>query len=265
MPTFELHVADALEFAPKLARASFELIYLDPPFFTRKVRRSRGGEAGYDDRWPGGLKEYMHFLRSLVEAAVPLLSARGVIALHLDWRCSHYGRLELESALGAANFVNEIIWAYRTGGLSKRYLARKHDTICVYAKSARYTFNLAREKSYLSHRYGFSNVTIHEDEAGHYTLAALRDVWDIPALRGNQPEYLGYPTQKPLALLRRLVGCFTGPGDRVLDLCCGSGTALAAAVMAGRHAVGCDRSPQAIELARARLAAVTSSSFYLPR
>ncbi|MCC6573140.1 MAG: site-specific DNA-methyltransferase [Planctomycetes bacterium] len=247
----ELHLADALELAPRLPRASVDLLYLDPPFFTQ--REQKRGSKGYDDRWPGGLADYLAFLRRLVEACVPLLSERGVIALHLDWRAAHYGRLELERALGADNFVNEIIWSYRTGGLSKRWLARKHDTIHVFSRGPKYTFNRQTEKSYLSHRYGFSNVEIFQDEKGPYTMAAMRDVWDVAALRGNQPENAGYPTQKPQALLERLIGCFSRKGDVVADFCCGSGTTLVAAVKAGRNALGCDIGRQAVEIAQRRL------------
>src|SRR5690606_13451977 len=100
---------------------------------------------------------------------------------------------------------------------------------------------------------GFSNVTIHEDERGPYTLAAQRDVWDIPALRGNMKEHAGYPTQKPLALLERLVTTFSNPGDLVADLCCGSGTALVAARRHSRHWLGIDAGADAVSVTTSRL------------
>ncbi|MBE7491016.1 MAG: site-specific DNA-methyltransferase [Planctomycetes bacterium] len=252
-PQLELIRGDALAVAPRLARHCAQLVYLDPPFFSGKRRRNTPRGPHYDDRWPGGLTQYLAFLRQLVDVSVPLLSPTGLLALHLDWRASHHGRLELDRALGPGAFVNEIIWAYRTGGTSRRYLARKHDTICVYAAGPHWKFRPQREKSYLAHRYGFSNITIHHDRRGPYTLAGLRDVWEIPALRGNQREFTGYPTQKPLALLARLIECFSDPGDLVVDLCCGSGTTLAAALKSGRRAVGVDHSAAAIELCRERL------------
>jgi DNA modification methylase len=189
----------------------------------------------------------------LLEAARPLLRENGVLALHLDWRASHYGRLELDRLFGARGFVNEVIWSYRTGGGTRRALGRKHDTILVYAAGPDYFFEAPREKSYLAHRYGFRNVTILDDGDGPYTLVPMRDVWDIPALRGNNREYTGYPTQKPLALLERLVGCFSPPGGMVCDLCIGSGTALKAAQNLGRRWLGVDASKQAVALARRRL------------
>lgn len=245
---------DALEVAPTLPKGEAALIYLDPPFFTGKRRRNRDGGPAYDDRWPGGLAGYLAFLRSLIETARPLLTPHGILALHLDWRAAHHGRIELERVFGARGFVNEIIWAYRTGGGTKRALARKHDTIHVFAAGPDWTFHPQKERSYLAHRYGFSNIEIHEDERGPYTLSALRDVWEIPALRGNQREYVGYPTQKPQALLSRLIECFSNEGELVVDLCCGSGTTLVAAAASGRRWLGVDSSAEAIKLARGRLA-----------
>ncbi|MDH5642096.1 MAG: site-specific DNA-methyltransferase [Nitrospira sp.] len=244
---------DANVFAAGLKPGCATLVYADPPFFSGKVRSNGKSGPAYDDRWPGGLQQYLAFLRGLIESARPVLCERGVIALHLDWRASHYARIELERAFGADRFVNEIIWSYRTGGLSRNRLGRKHDTILVFAKGRQHKFNVIREKSYLSHHYGYSNVNIEEDEQGPYTLAALRDVWEIPALRGNQREYKGYPTQKPLTLLSRLIECFTDRGDIVVDLCCGSGTTLVAATRAGRVAMGCDTGAEAVKLARRRL------------
>jgi DNA modification methylase len=252
-PAMTLIHGDALKVAPTLPRGQAALIYLDPPFFTGKRRRNKGAGPMYDDRWPGGLADYLAFLRGLLEGVRPLLTPNGVIALHLDWRASHHGRLELERLFGPEAFVNEIIWSYRTGGGSKRSLGRKHDTIHVFANGPAYTFNPVKEKSYLAHRYGFRNVQILEDEKGPYTLAAMRDVWDIPALRGNQSEYVGYPTQKPLALLRRLIECFTREGDLVLDPCCGSGTAVLAAKLTGRRWTGIDAGKAAIQAAHRRL------------
>lgn len=242
---------DALEIAPTLSQREAALIYLDPPFFTGRRRKNREGPS-YDDRWPG-MDAYLEFLHKLLGGCKPLLALNGILALHLDWRAAHHGRLILEQLFGANAFVNEIIWAYRTGGGSKRTLGRKHDSIHVFANGPDYTFNPQREKSYLAHRYGFSNIEIHEDERGPYTMSAMRDVWEIPALRGNNLEYVGYPTQKPLALLTRLVECFTNPGELVADLCCGSGTALVAARNCGRRWLGVDSSADALKLAVERL------------
>jgi adenine specific DNA methylase Mod len=185
----------------------------------------------------------------------------GSIYLHCDPKTSAHLRLLMDAVFGAPNFVNEIVWSYRTGGMSKRWFARKHDVILFYAKGPEYKFTQQREKSYLAHRYGFSNVTIEEDEGGFYTMVGMRDVWDIPALRGNQPEALGYPTQKPLRILERIIEASSSPGNMVLDPFCGCGTALAAAEKLGRSWIGIDVAHPAVSLVKRRLAAMGSSGY----
>ncbi|MDC1141920.1 site-specific DNA-methyltransferase [Planctomycetota bacterium] len=249
---FKVIQGDFLESSSSLPQGNAALVYLDPPYFSGRERRNNDDGPSYEDRW-ASLDDYLAFLRRLVGAAQSLLAPNGVIALQLDWRASHHARLILENAFRADAFVNEIIWSYRTGGLSKRWLGRKHDTIHVFANGPDYTFNVIKEKSYLAHRYGFSNIEVLEDEKGPYTMVSLKDVWEIPALRGNQREYLGYPTQKPLALLERLIEVFTNADDLVIDPCCGSGTTLHASKNVGRSAIGMDRSKDAIEIARRRL------------
>jgi DNA modification methylase len=244
---------DALEVAARLEAGSVDLLYLDPPFFSQRMRANAAGGAAYDDRWPGGLAEYLAFLRALLAACKPMLAANGVLVLHLDWRAAHWGRVELEALFGSDAFVNEIIWAYRTGGQSRRYLPRKHDNLLVFANGPAYVYNPQREQSRLAHRYGFKNVEIYDDGDGPYTWVAMRDVWEISALRGNMVEYCGYPTQKPLALLRRVVECFSAPGALVADLCCGSGTTLVAASQLGRRWLGVDANKDAVSLALDRL------------
>ncbi len=137
--------------------------------------------------------------------------------------------------------------------MSKRWFSRKHDTVLFYTKSNKYILNLQKEKSYLSHKYGFSNVEILEDAQGFYTMVTMRDVWDIPALRGNQPETVGYPTQKPLALLERIIKASSNPGDLVLDPFCGCGTAADAAASLGGKYLGVDVSGIAVRVMEQRL------------
>ena len=135
----------------------------------------------------------------------------------------------MDALFGWRNFVNEVLWLYKTGGMSKRWFGRKHDNILFYAKGREYVFNPQREKSYLSHKYGFSNVKILQDGQGIYTMVGMRDYWDIPALRGNQPETVGYPTQKPVALYERIISASSNNGDIVLDPFAGCATTLVAA------------------------------------
>ncbi|MDF2712977.1 MAG: hpaIM, partial [Nonomuraea muscovyensis] len=155
------------------------------------------------------------------------LAPTGSLYLHCDPTMSHYAKVLLDAIFAGdrGGFLNEIVWSYRTGGTSRRWFGRKHDTVLLYVKdAAAHTFNATKEKSYLSHRYGFKNVEIlqePEPDSRYYTMVGPRDVWTIDALRGNQPEAVGYPTQKPLALLRRIVAASSSEGDLVLDPYCG--------------------------------------------
>ena len=156
---------------------------------------------------------------------------------------------------GNRNCRNQIVWLYKTGGVSKRWFSRKHDTILFYSKTDRYTFHPQEEKSYLKHKYGFGNVDIQQDAGGYYRLVAMRDVWDIPALRGNQPETTGFPTQKPLALYERIIRASSNAGDFVLDPFCGSGTTAVAAERLGRQWIMMDIWDGAYEMLVKRMAA----------
>ena len=160
----------------------------------------------------------------------------------------------MDAVFGHKNFRNEIVWFYKTGGVSKRWFGRKHDTILFYSKSDKYAFYPQKEKSYLSHKYGFSNIQIQEDKQGYFTMVGMRDVWDIPALRGNQPETTGYPTQKPLAVYERVIEASSRKGDIVLDPFCGCATIPVAAERLGRQWIGIDIWDKAHETVLNRLA-----------
>ena len=182
-----------------------------------------------------------------------VLKPTGSIYLHCDPTASHYLKAVMDAIFGWSRFLNEVLWLYKTGGTSKQWFGRKHDNLLFYSKSADYTFNPLKEKSYLSHKYGFSNVEILEDENGFYTLVGMRDYWDIPALRGNQPEVYGYPTQKPLALYERILLASSNEGDVVLDPFCGCATTPVIAERLGRQWVGIDIWDKARDAVLARL------------
>jgi DNA modification methylase len=244
-----------------------DLVYVDPPFATGSdfAARVRVGETGrevtvpvYRDRWAHQLPNYLEMLAERFRLVRDLLSDRGSLYVHLDYRAAARVRCLLDDLFGTTSLVNEIVWFYKTGGMPERLgFGRKHDTILFYAKNpAQAIWNPQKEKSYLTHRYGFSNVEIHEDVRGPYTWVNCRDVFDIPALRGNQPERVDFPTQKPQALLERLVLASSQPNSIVADLFCGSGTTLVAAERLGRRWIGCDVSSYAIHTARKRLDAI---------
>jgi len=219
-----------------------DLVYIDPPFYslTKYFTSAHNGEVeAYNDMYQD-LESYLNTLETCFIELKRVLKNTGSIYVHCDHHASHHIRLLLDKVFGYNNFRNEIIWLYKTGGTSKRYFGRKHDNIFFYSKTNDYCFNLQKEKSYLKHKYGFKNVEILNDENGMYTNVTMRDVWDISALRGNQPEVLGYPTQKPLALLQRIIKASSNKGDIVLDCFMGSGTTLDCVYSLRRIPIGID-------------------------
>lgn len=242
-----VHQTDWLLAAEHVAPASVDFVYADPPFNTGSVKRTppnaakcgREANATYADAF-GSAAEFIAWLRPRVTAMLPLMSPGALLALHVDWRTSHHVRVLLDDLLGEDRFVNHLIWSYGLGGSSPRRFARKHDDILLYCLNP--------------DAYWF------EAPAVPATSVRLRgrmkkstDVLDIPSINNMAKERTGYPTQKPLALLDMLVRACCPPGGLVLDPCCGSGTTLVAAMLAGRHALGLDISAEAIRVARARL------------
>jgi len=228
---------DWLEFAPSLPRNSVDLLYADPPFNTGKTQSA--GAGSYHDSW-ATTGDWVAWLRERLEATLPALKPTASILLHIDWRTSHHARVLLDELLGADRFVNHLVWMYGLGGSSPRRFARKHDDILFYClEPGAYYFDPPMVPA-----------TSRRMRGG---LKKATDVIDIPSLNNMASERVGYPTQKPLALLGMLVGACCPPAGTVLDPCCGSGTTLVAARGLGRNAIGCDRSPDAVELATRRL------------
>lgn len=253
-------------------RGQVDLIYIDPPFdskadYKKKIKlqgetvsndSSSFEEKQYGDIWTND--QYLQFMYERLTLCRELLSDTGSIYLHCDWHKSHHLRMLMDEVFGPNSFVNEIVWTYKTGGGSKRWFGRKHDAILFYSKTDNYTFYPQKEKSYLSHKYGFSNVEILQDEDGRsYTLAGMRDFWEIDALRGNQPENLSYPTQKPETLIERIVKASSKPDDLVFDCFMGSGTTQAVAMNLGRRFIGADINLGSIQTTTKRLVSVAEN------
>jgi len=237
-PGSRLARADWLDAARALEPASVDLCYADPPFATGRTQR--GAAGAYADAWPG-LDAYLDWLAPRLEAAVTTLKPTGSIMVHLDWRTSHRVRVALDELLGPDCFVNHLVWSYGLGGSSPRRFARKHDDVLFYSRAP--------------DGHWFDPPLIPATSrrlAGR--LKKATDVLDIPALNNMASERTGYPTQKPLALLETLVAAACPPEGTVFDPCCGSGTTLLAARGAGRLAIGCDVSPEAVDLTARRLA-----------
>ena len=259
-----------------------QAVYCDPPFLTGKIftRRRRFGEEGwrsgkpkielpcYKDRFTD-LADYMRLLRGIAENARALLTDTGLFMLHLDWRASARGRIICDEVFGEDCFVNEVIWAYESGGRAKRTFCRKHDTILIYGKTRDWRMEPmaagirrdSRPRSHMKRGVDEKGRAYSEMISGgkayrYYDddLVTPGDVWtDISHLQQLDPERTGWPTQKPAALLRRLLVCALRPGDTVAELCCGAGTACVVARELCCGYVGVDLSPMALTTAALRM------------
>ena len=269
----KLILGDNLDILRQMDSESVDLIYLDPPFFSNRNYEVIWGDKGeirsFEDRWSGGIDHYIAWLKERVVEMHRILKSTGSIFLHCDWHADVYIRVYiLDKLFGEKNFINEIIWGYNTGGVSKKWFGRKHDLIWFYAKdSKKNKLNLPTEKNYIPTLKGRTfaveklQAKIEEEgcrvcgqKGGWYHLGAMRDVWtDINALFRNNQERIGYPTQKPEKLLERIILAASNEGDRVLDPFVGGGTTVAVAERLKRHFLGIDQSVQAIKVTEMRL------------
>lgn len=247
---------------------SIDLIYLDPPFFTGKIQkgtwRPDAMEVSFEDSkkfWkekgisvhaPHWLKHiaiqrpdfasYLYYMMERLQACHSVLKKTGSIYLHCDWKASYYLKMIMDEIFGVKNFQNEIIWGYKTQGASKKRFASKHDNIFFYSKSQNWKFNTQYEKSFMMHKYGFkgSDFKIDPETGKQYNIIIARDIWEIPALQSATKEKIGYPTQKPEALLEKIIKASSDEGDIVLDPFCGCGTTVIVASKLNRKFIGID-------------------------
>ena len=260
---------DNLEHLEKMPEESVQLIYIDPPFNTGR-RQTRGKSTttrtetgnrvgfkgqryeivretvlGYDDEFA----DYWSFLEPRLEEAWRLLNQTGTLYLHLDYREAHYAKVLLDALFGRENFLNEIIWAYDYGAKAKSRWPAKHDTILVYVKNPdKYYFDSTAvdREPYMAPGL----VTPEKAEKGKLPT----DVWWHTIVSPTGTEKTGYPTQKPIGILRRIIQASSKPGDLVLDFFGGSGTTGFVAAQLDRRFVLMDRNPEAIDVMRDRFA-----------
>jgi len=238
---------------PALPAGSAQLVYVDPPFGTGKRRQSSAG--AFEDP-AGHPQDYAESLRPMLELLWRALDGRGTLLVHVDHHPSHYLKGLLDGICGVTAFRNEVVWCYNGGGVARQDYSRKHDVILRYARGEP-RFHVLRQP----YKENTQSVGRHSTYAKDVNIdlargTPLTDWWtDIPTVTGWNPERLGYPTQKPLMLLERLIATCSDPGDIVLDPCCGSGTTAAAARRLGRLAIVGDRSPEAVGLTAQRLEA----------
>lgn len=261
---------DCLEVLPTLPPAFARLAYIDPPFNTgrRQARQrivatadaegSREGFAGrryraevvespsYEDE----REDFVPWLMRRIEASLPCLTDDASLFVHLDPRESHYVKVALDGLLGRASFLGEIIWAYDFGGRSKKRWPAKHDTVLWYARDPkRYVFDYDAMDRIPYMAPGLQSA----DRAARGKTPT--DVWWHTIVPTNGKEKTGYPTQKPLGVLERIVKVHSAPEDVVLDFFAGSGTTGEAAARNGRGYVLVDENPAAVAIMRERLAA----------
>jgi DNA modification methylase len=211
---------------------------------------------GYHDDWQD-VDSYLDFLYMRLAVMYRLLAPNGTLYLHLDWHADSYARLLLDEIFGADRFLNEIIWTYHGPSPIRRAFNRKHDTILVYVKNDQYTFNVdAVREPYNVNTVKTFNAS---PKAGFGKVPDLErgkvpeDWWYFPVIARLHRERTGYPTQKPVALLERIVLASSNPGDLVADFFSGSGTTPFVATRHGRSFIACDETFRAIHTTRSRL------------
>lgn len=264
LDTNVIYCGDNLGRLAQFPADSIDLIYLDPPFFSnRHYEVIWGDEAevrSFEDRWSGGIRHYVAWMRERVIEMKRVLKPTGTLYLHCDWHASHYLKVMLDDIFGDGQFRNEIVWCYSGGGIPRRDYPRKHDIIFRYTKGPTWTFNVERKPYKENTQQVGQHSTYIPEERRAIDLAKgtpVTDWWtDIKTVTGWSPERLGYPTQKPVRLLRRIVEASSNPGDIVLDPFCGCGTTLTAAHNLGRQWIGLDISPTACNVMRRQLAQV---------
>jgi adenine-specific DNA-methyltransferase len=247
-----LVLADNLAFLRSLPDAFINLVYIDPPFATGQRRTSPRSNTSYGDSRPRDLAEYLGWLNARLSEIRRVMAPAATLYVHLDWHVVHYVKVELDKLFGAKNFRNEIVWHYNSGPRSRSDFGRRHDLILRYTKSDRYVFNPDAVRQPYSPDI---NIPASKRHYYHPLGKVMDDVWRIPIIAQNdKTERLGYPTQKPGALLDLIIRASSNEGDLVADFFCGSGTTLAIAARLGRRWLGCDDNPEAIAIAEKRLA-----------
>ena len=268
-PRLDLYLGDNLPLLRDMAEGSFDLIYIDPPFNTGKAqvhtqvrtrRDDRGDRVGYQGQryrteklgtqsFADQFDDFLAFLEPRLVELHRLLAPQGSLFLHIDPRESHYCKVLLDGIFGRDCFQNELIWAYDYGGRSKRRWSSKHDCIFWYSRDAKhYTFDF---EAMVRIPYMAPGLVGAEKAARGKTPT---DVWWHTIVPTRGTERTGYPTQKPLGVLERIVKVHSRPGDRLLDCFAGSGTFGEAALRHDRSAVLMDQSEAALQIMARRLA-----------
>ena len=267
---------DNLAVLARLPDASFQVVYLDPPFNTGRTQRLQsltttrsldGDRVGFQGQtyqtvkgrlhsYDDSFGDYWAYLEPRLEEAWRVLGDTGTLYLHLDYREVHYAKVLLDALFGRECFLNEIIWAYDYGARATRRWPTKHDNILVYVKDPqRYHFDSAD----VDREPYMAPGLVTPDKVARGKLPT--DVWWHTIVSPTGKERTGYPTQKPVGILRRMIAASSTPGDWVLDFFAGSGTTGVAARELGRRFVLVDQNPEAVAVMRGRLGEGSSTLF----
>jgi site-specific DNA-methyltransferase (adenine-specific)/adenine-specific DNA-methyltransferase len=268
----KLYFGDNLHIMRSLPSNLIDLIYIDPPFFSGKTYNVVFGDQNevrsFTDIWEGGMPGYLTWLNARLLEMKRLLKPSGSIFVNLDWHAAHYVKVELDKIFGYENFLNEIIWCYSTSGRTKKWFSKKHQTILVYGKTKEPYWNDKEARIPYSAEYIESHFR-DTDEKGskirkrfdagkwrvYYPEEGMipNDWWEIPYENSMSKDRIGYPTQKPDDLLRRIIKSASKSGDLVADFFCGGGTTPVVAYQENRRWLASDISKIAVSVTRDRL------------
>ena len=270
----KLICGDNLEALKTIESESVDLIYIDPPFFSnRHYEVIWGDEAevrSFEDRWEGGINVYIEWMRPRVEELYRVLKSTGSFYLHCDWHANAYLRIMLDEIFGEKNFRNEVIWFKNSGGIGRRTFNKRHETLFFYSKTKSYFYDGKAVGDLREQNEGTFGGYFGTDEHGRKYREVRKggriyryymdepknpnDVWVVSQIpERDKTERLGYPTQKPEALLERVIKASSNKVDIVLDAFCGCGTTLVVAHKLGRNWIGIDISPTAVKVMEDRL------------
>jgi len=265
--TGTVHHTSASRLLSSLGDESIDMVYTDPPFGTgdvQKMTRRRSGavvsKIEYCDRYDN----YIEFLEPHVRDMHRVLKETGTMYLHLDYRWVHYAKVMCDEVFGYDNFLNDVIWSYNFGGRSKDRWPTKHDNILVYAKlRGKHTFNwdAIDRIPYAAPEVQYIGRTKEEAEKRIAEGQVPTDVWNISIVGTASKERVGYPSQKPVKLVKRTIVASSNLGDLVLDPFAGSGTTAAAALQSDRRFITCDESSSSIEVMKKRFSGNSNVTF----
>lgn len=253
-----IYCGDCAQTLAYFPERSVDLIYVDPPFFSNKQYEILWGNGyelrAFEDRWKGGIKNYIAWMEPKIRECYRVLKPTGSMYLHCDWHANAHLRISMDRIFGENNFQNEVIWWYHTGGASKKRFAKSHDNLLFYTKGKKWIFNWKELK------YKRTEKALKRAKNPKGARISTKDIYKVPEdileiqqMNPMAKERLGYPTQKPEALLEAVIKVSSNPMDVVLDPMCGCGTAIAVAHKLGRRWIGIDISPTACKVMVTRM------------